>query len=279
MTPVTTLRNFKSLTKFTYVGLPLNMREQLTANRTYYVSTTGNDSNNGLTVGSPFLTIQKAVDDVCGLIDMGNYNVTIQLANGTYSTGITLKNYVGSGVVTIKGDSTTPTNVNLTRSSASLINSTSFCSWYLEGLRLTTTGTGFAPCIHLDGIGMLRLYNMNFGSCVSSHFALYNGSNVSIFGNYTISGGAQSHIVCERVSSWLHFNGTITLTGTPNFSSTFVHADRQGTVSFIVSTISGGATGKRFEANKLSLVCSSNGSSTFLPGNVAGTTASGGIYA
>jgi hypothetical protein len=87
-----------------------NQREVLTADRTYYVATTGSDSNDGLSSGSPFATIQKAVDVVCSL-DLSIYQATIQLADGTYTAGATLKQYVGALPPIIQGNTTTPANV------------------------------------------------------------------------------------------------------------------------------------------------------------------------
>ena len=67
----------------------LGVREQLTANRTYYVRTDGSDGNNGLanSSGGAFLTIQKAIDTVAAL-DLSIYNVTVQVADGTYTGAV-----------------------------------------------------------------------------------------------------------------------------------------------------------------------------------------------
>lgn len=88
-------------------------REVLTANRTYYVRTDGNDGNSGLanTSGSAFLTVQKAIDIVAAL-DIGVFNVTIQVADGTYTGSVVVNGpWLGSGVVTVQGNLTTPANV------------------------------------------------------------------------------------------------------------------------------------------------------------------------
>ena len=86
-------------------------REVLTANRTYYVATTGSDSNDGLTVGNPFLTIQKALD-VAATIDLAGFAVTVDVADGTYTTSqaITVPFILG-GPLVIEGNTGTPANV------------------------------------------------------------------------------------------------------------------------------------------------------------------------
>src|SRR5690606_6562686 len=60
----------------------------LTADRTYYVRTDGSDANSGLanTAGGAFLTIQKAIQVAAGINNNG-FTITIQLANGTYNSG------------------------------------------------------------------------------------------------------------------------------------------------------------------------------------------------
>ena len=65
---------------------------------TYYVATTGSDSNNGTTSGTPFLTLQKAIDMVsCS-------STTIHIAAGTYiQDDITINNksnitIIGAGI-------------------------------------------------------------------------------------------------------------------------------------------------------------------------------------
>ncbi|MHC5542321.1 hypothetical protein ACYOEI_29205, partial [Singulisphaera rosea] len=86
-------------------------RIKLTANATYYVATTGNDSNPG-TSGSPWLTVQHAVDYALNTVDSGGFNVTISVANGTYTGAASItKPMVGGGLLIIQGNVGTPANV------------------------------------------------------------------------------------------------------------------------------------------------------------------------
>lgn len=90
-----------------YLSSTLARRESLTANRTYYVRTDGNDSNTGLTntSGGAFLTIQKALNVVLGKLDLSGFNVTAQVAAGAYTSAIGFASpQVGAGNITILGE-------------------------------------------------------------------------------------------------------------------------------------------------------------------------------
>ncbi len=101
-------------------------REVLTADRIYYVDPVGgSDSNTGLSASVPFLTIQKAIDETAAL-DLGIYDVTIDLwtatgsGTATYSvtTAVQLKKLIGAGNVTIQGNISDQTSVVITGSSS-----------------------------------------------------------------------------------------------------------------------------------------------------------------
>lgn len=72
--------------------LPYAQAPHLTANVALYVSPTGNDDNPG-TQQAPFKTIQAAVDSLPR--DLGNFAVTILLAEGTYDEDVTISGFVG----------------------------------------------------------------------------------------------------------------------------------------------------------------------------------------
>src|SRR5688500_2241633 len=103
------------------------VREILTASRTYYVRTAGNDSNDGLsdTSSGAFLTIQRAVDEVANTLDINAQEVVIQVADGAYNAPVALRPFLGTGPVTIRGNVTTPANVTITVADAACVSATS----------------------------------------------------------------------------------------------------------------------------------------------------------
>jgi len=76
----------------------------------------GNDSNTGLNYDASatgaLLTVNRAIDLVAS-IDLGPYNVTIQLCKGRYVEQINTKTFVGAGPVTIRGNPSNPAEVYL----------------------------------------------------------------------------------------------------------------------------------------------------------------------
>ena len=72
---------------------------------------------------------------------------------------------------------------------------------------------------------------------------------------------------------------TVTVTGTPAFANAFCAAYVLGLAYPAFYTFSGSATGKRYEATTNGVISTGGAAPTYFPGNVAGTTGSGGQYA
>jgi len=253
-------------------------RELLIAARTYYVATTGSDSNNGLAIGTPFLTIQKAIDVISGTLDVGIYEVIIQVADGTYASALALKLISGSGTVTIRGNLTTPANCIISAAGTSVINHSSPCSWSIEGFKLTCTTAG--DLLRIAGFGTRLVFKLiDFGAAGWGHIRASNGASVICSGNYSISGGGQGHYQTEGYGHIQCNVKTITITGTPNFTASFAYNDRGfGLIDVFGNTFSGSATGTRYTITKGG-ICFVNGADTlYLPGSIAGTTSTGGQY-
>lgn len=263
------------------VVVDTEIREKLVAARTYYVRTDGSDSNTGLanTAGGAFLTIQKAIDTAAGL-DLSLYAVTVQVGAGTYTGTVVLKSYIGVGPINILGDETTPANCIISVTSANAVSGTGVKGVYtLRGFELRTTTTGSS--ITVASGTQLTIQNIRFGATAAGyiHISAATYAIVTITGNITITAGTDRHLFASTFGT-INYSGTITvtLTGTPAFTY-FAVAQRVGQiVTSSVPTFSGGATGTRYIADTNSNIYTAGGGANFFPGNVAGSTASGGQY-
>ncbi len=256
----------------------------LTAALNLYVATTGNDSNPG-TSGSPFLTIQKAIDVAVGY-HLSIYNITIAIADGTYDTdtAIILKSYAtGGGIIILSGSLTTPANCVLTNTSSSysgkVIVAVASGTYRLEGLKLVCDASGQMGIEASGPTTFLYLRKLDFGLASLAHIRATAGAVISSYDGYTISGNVTAGYHLDvREGAVAIGTGQITLTNTPSWSSAFVFADIGGKAKLNSFTFSGSSTGKRYEARAGGIIATFGGAD-FLPGNSAGSVASGGIYA
>lgn len=254
-------------------------REMLTAARTYYVATTGNNANDGLSAGSPFLTIQKALDVVFGTLDLGGFDVTIQLADGTYWAGFSESSpQVGAGLITINGNSTTPANVIISATNASACSVQGGAQVKIQNLELRITTSG--RCISSSGGGSVIFIGVGirFGTCAGFHIVAEYGGLVRVDANYSIVGAALSHWVISSSASLSCTSKTITITGTPAFSTAFLVMEALGTAQIFWNTFSGTATGVRYIISYNAYAHTNGAGATYLPGSSAGYTSNGGLY-
>lgn len=257
-------------------------REKLTANRTYYVRVDGSNSNNGLanTSGGAFLTIQKAVDTIYGL-DLSGYVATIQVGDGTYTAGCTLASLppgaTAGDPIVIKGNSSTPGNVIVSVTNGFCIVAQDGAKLFIKDLELRTVTSG--SCIHAMRNSQVTFGNLRFGACAGFHIESPDGSRVYNSGNYSIVGGAVGHLHAPGAGGTITITScTVTLTGTPAWSAWFAGAAVTGAIQFAAVTFSGAATGARYLAHKGAIIDTQGGGASFLPGNSAGSTATGGQY-
>lgn len=256
------------------------LREVLAADRTYYVRTDGSDGNSGLanTSGGAFATIQKAINVALGTLDFYGYTVTIQIADGTYNAGGNIGPGVGitaASKFVIKGNSTTPGNVIVTVTASDTFAAESGGLVTIKDMELRTTTSG--SCLSALTSGHIEFSNIRFGSAGEHHVLTRTLGKVIAVGNYAIAGGGQCHF--RAISGTIRTSSrTITLSGTPSFSSAFSYAEYLGLIDSFGMTFSGSATGKRYDVSTNGVVRTNGAGSTYFPGNANGSTASGGQY-
>lgn len=266
-----------------WIAPPSTGRELLTANRTYYVRTNGSDSNNGLanTSGGAFLTIQKAID-VAASLDLGIYNVTISVADGTYSQALNLKTTVGAGSVALVGNNTTWSNVKLNNAgSGNQFTLNVPGNWSISGFQLDKTG-GSGSAIVANGSGASIIVDkVIFGTGWRYHFycSFYGKINASSR-SYSVADGETCHYVCD--GGYLEIsNATVTFLANVTFSLSFAYSDNTGLLRGNPPTFNLGAftvTGRRYRANGNSVMNTFGGGPNVFPGTIAGDFSTGGQY-
>jgi hypothetical protein len=270
--------NMNGVTSITLAGGGA-LRDVLSANRTYYVRTDGSDSNTGLanTAGGAFLTIQKALN-VAASLDISIYDVTIEVADGTYTAGgVVSAPWVGSGNVYLSGNVASPQNCIISTTSANCLRVTGGGRLQVRGFEFRTTTGG--NCLVADIGGSIQTNGVvHFGACAVWHINADTGGYIRLNANYTISGGASIHAIGSSTGVLEYYSITITLTGTPNFSAAFGYVNALGVYKPVGCTFSGSATGTRYIAVDNGVILTSGGGATYLPGNAGGATASGGQY-
>jgi hypothetical protein len=256
----------------------LGVRDVLAAARTYYVRSDGNDANSGLSnsaVGA-FLTIQKAVDTVCSL-DMGIAQVTIQIADGSYAGPVALRRWLGALPPIIQGNNATPANVVVSSSSVAAIGNDGSPQWIVHDLKVTTTG---GHGIYATNGGAIKFGNVEFGAVAQHQIKADNFGVILADGNFAVSGGAQS--LAQGAGGQVIFNGrTVTFSGTVAYSAGTITTNRSGgnVDCYGMTFVNGGiVTGPRYTASGNGTVTVAGSASTYLPGNSAGSVATGGQY-
>ncbi len=228
-------------------------RELLTAPRTYYVATTGSDSNDGLTVGNPFLTIQKAID-VASALDMDGNDVTIQLADGTYAGDIFFRPLIClgcGGELIIQGNNVTPANVIIQGDNSDPLGISGVIQLNnargLYRLKDLTLQPNTSPrAIRMRGSGIVTIDNIRVDTSTSESIRVDDSSELR-FESYEVIGGASTHWSVSNQSLLLSQGGpTVTFTGTPTFSNTFAEVIRNGIVQTFSTTFSGAITGSQY---------------------------------
>ena len=264
-----------------------NTTVTLTAPQVFYVnSSTGNDSNNGLTPATAFASLQKAADTMANW-NLNGFNITVNVADGPYNK-VVLPNMAGSGSVLWVGNATTPANVVITA-----VNDFCFVAnglaHQLNGFKVQQSGTNGAGIVAAAN-ALLYVKNIEYGACTGPHnFATY-GATIRFDGlSFRITGGSTGNSFYPGCFVWGQSGSVIdtvglssppllTLVGTPNFATAFVFASLLTTCTLVYAAISGSATGIRYRVESNSIINSGGGGASYYPGNTAGSTATGGQY-
>lgn len=225
-------------------------------------------------------TSNQVMTNIANLYDVQG-TITIQFADGTYTNlPFIAQPYVGSGNITLQGNTITPANVLITCNVACGTNGGNGLldfegvggNWFIQGFKLTSSFAGNNGLV-VNSVPLTRItFNaLDFGAFTgtSSHITCVDGSLIDQGGNFAISGGATNHLSVTNNCVVHERTGTVTITNTPTFTI-FAKAHNLGIIGITASIFSG-------SVNAGTQQCSSDGGSlidstgTFasLPGGVA----------
>jgi hypothetical protein len=148
---------------------------------------------------------------------------------------------------------------------------------HIDGMTLTGTGSTVGMLSYFDA--RITFSNVIFGPMGEGiHMSAFGGI-IMAYSDYKITGGAGYHMLSNTPGSRIHIDGKIvTISGNPKFSSAFAVAENGAMISVNGNRFEGaGATGTRFIARNNGII-STSGDAIYLPGDVAGSIATGGIY-
>lgn len=244
--------------------------------RILYVRTDGTSQNNSGFANTPaeaFPSVQSAVNRLAQMpYDLvskfsGADEWTIMVASGDYTFDPVVLPDTKFSRVNIIGASTTNTFMrNYTNKSRRTI-------WSLRSQRIGSAGN---VAIETGDGAQTEINDITFAA--SAFFGLVSdGGRLYATGNFSIAGASTQSFLVRSNGVFNMNNRTVTITGTPALG-TFMAVQSGGFVTAIGATFTGSATGKRYDARANGVIDVNGAAATFLPGDVAGTTATGGQY-
>lgn len=258
-------------------------RWRIPGNLSFFVdATNGNNANDCLapTTGA-CATIMGAYAKVFNDVDQNGFTASINVADGTYNEQVQIfGNPVGHHLTVIIGDTTTPANVIINAPANDVaVYVKDYGALAISGVTVTGgTGTiGFEA----EQFGIMDLSSDGCGSLASGRcMSVDNTGVININGDVAITADTNFPLIMQN-GGLINFAGTITLPAARAFNTT-CWADVASRLNDSGGHFTGagvsGTTGTRYNVTTNSVFNSNGGGANFCPGNVAGSTASGGIY-
>jgi hypothetical protein len=259
-------------------------RRKLHAPLDLYVRKDGSDSNDGSanTPANAFQTITRAVQETWQYDARAN-KVTINVGPGTYNEFVQLFRSSLDGGFWLVGDEANPSNVvvNCTNRNQACFYASNPYKINIRGFKLTSTGSGV---VAIQNYCNLVLANIEWGACSVAHFKTEAGAYTEFEMRHIISGSSPFHIRASNNAMVYHATSGAkaphwSFVGSHAFSA-FVDAQMGCIVQLDGVTFTGGnlVTGKRYQASSNGVISVGGAGPNFLPGNAAGTLATGGQY-
>jgi len=164
--------------------------------------TTPSDTNDGLSVNSPFATVNGAMLNLRNTVAFNGFGPTIQQCNETFTenNAQAFGALQGYHVFFLQGNPTTPANVTwqCSGSGNACLTARDWGGVIMSGIKFVGTGTGnFA--LQASQWGVIDFRNVDFGAFpAGTHINVGAGGGINYSsGTYTISGSMAQHILMQ----------------------------------------------------------------------------------
>lgn len=276
-------------------GLPTS-RDILTANRSYFVSTTGSDSNGGTnSTTDAWATLQHAFFFIADSIDISSLTVTINVGAGSFA-GFGVASTVGGGVILVIGAGAGSTTITAGPNDG-IFNfgecwTFNFACESVISIDLVTftpdNGNSLLGEYVPNCFGVVGNYLTGSGtttvSTANSPGDIFFIENLCLFqvsgsGNVIAGGGNTASSFWDIANNAIVLDGsTWTISGAADTYGTFAKVRQSGFYISNSTTYTGSANGVRFAIDGVSQAKVADPAGTHFPGNAAGTIAPGGEY-
>ena len=271
-----TLMNENNVWRFNHPG-----RWNVQGNPTFFVNhASGNDGNDGLATGAgAFATIQAAVLAYESFVNCNGFGPTIQNAAETFTENNVshTRPLTGFHVISVTGDTTTPSNVvwQVSGSGNVAINCRDGGLAIVTGFKFVSTGTGNF-FINGGQDGVCDFGSLEFGSNPAGYniYITPGGAADYFGGTMKVSGNAAGMILMQGEGHIL-FDGATVNISTPVTIGTFIQATGPAFASLTSMTFTGSlVTGSQYQVSNGAQVYVT---SSTIPGTSVGTQYAAGI--
>lgn len=234
----------------------------LTADKMYFVSTTGSDLTGDGSVGNPWATLQHAIDYFQSHIDFCGFTIRLQLAAGTVGTpnvyaGASIGNLVGGGNLMIETSDGDPATTTISGTGTALrIYTDCATATFFGGMKIISTGYLIYMSDNCTAVmGTPNCLNLTLGPCVAmincndhASFTDQNGAQITLApgasASYFIRASGASQVIVGNSGC------TYTITGNPNWAVGFFHAELDASIYSLIGigdNASGTSTGDSYD--------------------------------
>ncbi len=225
------------------------LRNELTADRTYYVRAAGSDSNNGLTALTAFATVQHMLN-IGGALDAGGFAVTFDIGAGIWDNSANVEGFVippipNNRTINVRGAGKTLTFISLEAHGVGIAGFAIYDLTIDSGL-----GGNFAGLVSGEHCEVVIQTGVRFKTTsvsFCSHMFAYDSAAIT-FAGADLEFDGNFNYACDGTAFGRYGNLqplTITMTGSPAFDA-FASLNDVMLLTLDDVTVSGACTGLQY---------------------------------